>query len=159
MSDDAHLARIVRFMEETIPFNRYLGIKTMEVREGFVSLKLPFRAEFVGDPTRPALHGGTISTLADTAGGAAVFTAAQPGDTCSTIDLRVDYLRRGLPLDLIAEATVVRLGNRVGVARIQVWQDPEGEAGGSRRLVAEATGVYNLRRRSDQTDVFPVVDP
>jgi uncharacterized protein (TIGR00369 family) len=88
-----------------------------------------------------------------------VFTAAQPGDTCSTIDLRVDYLRRGLPLDLIAEATVVRLGNRVGVARIQVWQDPEGEAGGSRRLVAEATGVYNLRRRSDQTDVFPVVDP
>jgi len=154
MAHDRYLAQIQSFMEEEIPFNKYLGLKAIEMQKGYVSLRLPFRDEFVGDPSRPALHGGTISMLADTAGGAAVFTAADPGDTCSTIDLRVDYLQRGDLVDLIAEATVVRIGNRVGVARIQVWQDDADDPSAERRLVAEATGVYNLRRRADATGEF-----
>ena len=50
--------------------------------------------------------------------------------------------------DLVAEATLVRLGNRVGVARIQVWQEADegGAEEGGRRLVAEGTGVYAVRR-------------
>lgn len=156
MTDDDYLAQIQHFMEVGIPFNRFLGLKAVEVSKGFVALRLPFREEFVGDPSRPALHGGTISMLVDTAGGAAVFTAADPGDTCSTIDLRIDYLRRGELTDLLAEATVLRLGNRVGVSRIRVFQDALDDPGAERRLVAEATGVYNLRRRSDATGQFPL---
>ncbi len=155
MSNAAYFDQIVRFMEESIPFNKLLGVKTVELREGYAALRLPFRDEFIGDTNRPALHGGTISMLADTAGGAAVFSASEPGDVCSTIDLRVDYLRRGAAADLIAVARVVRLGNRVGVARIQVFQEAD-EAGPfeERRLIAEATGVYNLKRAGDATGTF-----
>ena len=64
------LGKIILFMEEEVPFNKYLGIKVDELREGFARLFVPFRKEFIGDARRPALHGGVISALIDTCGGA-----------------------------------------------------------------------------------------
>ena len=93
--------------------------------------------------------------LADTAGGAAVMAGVGLEALVSPIDLRVDYLRPGALLELVAEASLVRLGGRVGVARIQVWQDSdEGNdsaevrpaTNDARRLIAEATGVYSVYR-------------
>lgn len=137
----ASLAELIRrFMEDDIPFNRWLGIRLREVRHGFAHLVLPFRDELVGDPTRPALHGGTISTVADTVGGAAVFSVIEAGARCSTIDLRVDYLRPGRLQDLNAQATVLRVGNRVAVASIQVFHDDPAKP------IAAAMGVYAVKR-------------
>ncbi len=140
---ERYLAGVKRFMEVEIPFNKFLGVCAGRIERDFVQLILPFRPEFLGNYHKGALHGGVLSTLADTAGGAAVFAAADLGDVVSTIDLRIDYLRPAGALDTIAEARVVRMGGRVGVARIQIWQ---GEAEG-RQLVAESTGVYNVRRQ------------
>lgn len=159
--DDARAAyreQVRVFMEESIPFNVFLGIKAVRLEERRAHLLLPFKPQLVGNPLVPALHGGTLSALADTAGGAAVFCAVQPGDSVSTIDLRIDYLRPAAEVDTYAEAEVVRLGGRVGVSRIRVWQahvpgnesgevwgleDPEG-----RLQIAEATGVYAIKRRA-----------
>jgi len=147
---------IRRFFEQEIPFNRHLGIVMTRLENGVAHLGLPFKPELVGNPAVPALHGGSLSALADAAGGAAVFSGLTIGDIVSTIDLRIDYLRPAAPIDTVAEARVVRLGGRVGVARIQVWQraatenrSDEASDGvqGERVLVAEATGVYSVRRR------------
>src|SRR5260221_12499699 len=86
-----------RFMAEQIPFNSYLGLQVDLLEASRAVLSLPFRREFIGDPFRPALHGGVISTLIDTCGGAAVWTTVSPTDRISTIDLPVDYLRPGRP--------------------------------------------------------------
>ena len=141
MSRDVTSAKVIKFMEQQVPFNRYLGVQISEIRHGYVSMKLPFRDEFVGDPFRPALHGGVISTLLDTCGGAAVWSAAEPSDRVSTVDLRVDYLRPGPLAELVCEATVLRMGNRVGVADMKVFpaQEPD-------RVIASGKGVYNIRR-------------
>jgi len=153
--DDEQFSRLHEFMSLRIPFNRYLGVQIRALSEGRAVLALPFKPELIGDPTRPALHGGTISMLADTAGGAAVLTGVPMESLVSTIDLRVDYLRPGGLLELVAEASLVRVGGRVGVARIQVWQDLEEDQSSNeartagddvRSLVAEATGVYSVRR-------------
>lgn len=131
---------ILRLMEESIPFNRLLGIRGESVGVGRGVLVLPVRAEFVGDPRRPALHGGVVSALADTAGGVAAWSALEPGESVSTVDLRIDYLEpAGLGGPLRAEAELVRKGNRVCHVRIHVTQDG--------RLVAEGRGVYNIHRR------------
>jgi uncharacterized protein (TIGR00369 family) len=127
--------------EQMCPFNRFLGIKILEWREGFVRQELPFRPEFIGDPTRPALHGGVMSTLIDTTGGFAVWTMIEIGDRVSTIDLRVDYLKPGAPETLICEAQVVRVGNRVGVIDARCFQPSAPE-----RVVATGKGVYNIKR-------------
>lgn len=133
-------AALVRFMEEEIPFNRFLGMRCEDVREGFVRITIPFRDELVGDPMRPALHGGVLSALADTAGGLAVWTGAtDERSRVSTIDLRVDYLRPGRLATLSCEATVVRQGNRVGVADMRLYHPDAPE-----QAVATGKGVYNV---------------
>jgi uncharacterized protein (TIGR00369 family) len=127
-------------MEEMIPFNRFLGIAVAELRSGFARLEVAFRPELVGDPLRPALHGGVLSALADTAGGAAVWTGLEDDRArVSTIDLRVDYLRPAKLELVVAEANVVRLGNRVGVADVRLFHPTaEGDT------IATGKGVYNI---------------
>jgi uncharacterized protein (TIGR00369 family) len=131
---------LLRAIEEHVPFNRLLGIKGERVEPGRAVLVLPVRPEFVGDPRRPALHGGVLSTLLDAAGGVAAWSALGPGETVSTVDLRVDFLEpAGVGSPLRAEAQLIRKGNRVCHVRIALTQDGV--------LVAEGSGVYNIHRR------------
>lgn len=131
---------LTKVMEELVPFNRFLGMRCEEMREGFVRITIPFRDELVGDPMRPALHGGVLSALADTAGGAAVWTGVKDSRArVSTIDLRVDYLRPGRLFTLSCDATVVRQGNRVGVADMRLFHPDEPD-----KTVATGKGVYNV---------------
>ena len=130
---------LLKIMEQQVPFNRLLGIKGESAEPGRAVLVLPVRPDFVGDFRRPALHGGVLSTVIDTAGGMAAWSALAPGETVSTVDLRVDYLEpAGLAGPLRAEAVLVRKGNRVCHVRIRLTQDE--------KLVAEGTGVYNIHR-------------
>jgi uncharacterized protein (TIGR00369 family) len=110
------------------------------LEQGFAKISIPFVEHLIGDPMRPALHGGVVSTLLDTTGGIAAFTAVRPGDLLSTVDLRVDYLRPAALRDVVAEGRVIRLGNRVAVCDVMAYQDdPE-------KPVATGKGVYNVKR-------------
>jgi uncharacterized protein (TIGR00369 family) len=111
---------IERLMTDEIPFNRHLGLRVLALDPGEVKLWLPFRPEFIGDPVRRALHGGVVSMLIDTAGGAAAFISVEEGDRISTVDLVVDYLRPGPPEDIVATARVVRRGNRICLCTVEV---------------------------------------
>lgn len=139
--NDSGLADLRELMLEHIPFNRVLGIEIVALDPGRVVFSVPFKPSLVGDPVRPALHGGVISALADTCGGCAVWSAIGDDDRVSTIDLRVDYLRPARLEDLHAVGEVLRVGNRVGVANISLFHpSTPGE------LVAEAKGVYSVKR-------------
>ncbi len=141
--------RLAFFMREGIPFNRLLGIEVMEIRPGFARLDVPFRDELIGNPAIPAIHGGVISALIDTAGGCAAFTMTIPGDAVSTIDLRIDYLRPGQPLRLAAEAQVVRMGGRVASVDMKAFHPDSG------LVVATGRGVYHVRRLKTPTSAPP----
>ena len=132
-------ADILEIMERHVPFNRFLGIRGESAEKGKSVLVLPVRPEFVGDPRRPALHGGVVSALIDTAGGLAAWTALEEGESVSTVDLTVDYLEpAGVQGDLRAEAELLRKGNRVCHVRMRVTQGD--------KVVAEGRGVYNIHR-------------
>ena len=133
-------------MEELIPFNRYLGVKLTDSRKGFARIEVPFRDELVGDPMRPALHGGVLSAMADAAGGAAVWAGLEDDRArVSTIDLRMDYLRPARLVTVIAEATVVRLGNRVGVADVRLFNIDAPDV-----TIATGKGVYNIMIKKEK---------
>ena len=90
---------------------------------------------------RPAMHGGVISTMADVAGGMAVWTSLMdPHARVSTIDLRVDYLRPGRLATLVAEGHVVRTGNRVAVVDVRLFH-----AADEATTIATGKGVYNVK--------------
>lgn len=139
--DAAAVAELAEFMGKHIPFNRFLGLEIARLADGFARMEVPFRPELVGDPFRPALHGGVMSALIDACGGAAVFTLVGPPDRVSTIDLRVDYLRPGELERLCCEASVTRMGNRVASVDMRVFH-PQSED----RLIATGKGVYSVRR-------------
>ncbi len=142
--DDETEARIREFFSEGIPFNRFLGMELVSVGGGAAQIRLPFRPELVGDPFRPALHGGVIATLLDATGGAAVWSTLSMTDRVSTIDIRVDYLRPARLEELVAVGSVRRVGNRVGVAAIHAFHPSQPD-----EHVAEAMGVFSVRRESD----------
>jgi uncharacterized protein (TIGR00369 family) len=123
-----------------IPFNVYLGIEITELVEGQVRMRLPFRPEFVGDPSRPALHGGVLSTLLDAVGGAAVWSTVALQDRVSTIDLRIDYLLPGKLEPVIAEGRIVRAGRRVAVVAMRAFHESA-----PTQTISEGKGVYNIR--------------
>jgi uncharacterized protein (TIGR00369 family) len=138
--------KLKRLMEEAIPFNRVLGIRVTAARRGFARLEVPFREELIGDPYRPALHGGVLSALADAAGGGAVWLDLDDDRArVSTIDLRIDYLRPARLELLVAEATVVRSGNRVGVVDIRLFHESA-----SAETIATGKGVYNISIKKDR---------
>jgi uncharacterized protein (TIGR00369 family) len=132
-------AALIAFFERAIPFNLHLGMRVERLEPGDVQIRVPFRPELVGDPYRPALHGGVLSTLGDATGGLAVFSTLRSLEArVSTVDLRIDYLRPARLEDVVCEASVLRAGNRVAVTRMLLTQ-----AGG--HVVAECRGVYNIR--------------
>ncbi len=127
-------------MEELIPSNRYVGVRVVEIDRGRVRIEVPFRPELIGDPLRQAMHGGVISMLADTGGGAAVWSALdEPRARVSTVDMRFDYLRPGRQETLVCEASVVRLGRRIGVTDMRLFH-PSAPA----ESIATGKGVYNV---------------
>jgi uncharacterized protein (TIGR00369 family) len=130
-----------QFLEEGIPFNRFLGVRVAGYGPDWGRLELPFREEFIGDPMRPALHGGLVSTLLDTCGGFAIWCRARTELRISTIDLRIDYLRPGLSELLIAETRVVRVGNRVGVTDGIAYHP-----GAKENPIATCKAVYSIRK-------------
>ena len=132
---------VKELMESRIPFNRFLGMRVRAISRGRAVLVLPYRDEFLGDTQRPALHGGVISTLIDTAGGAAAFTETEEGDRLATVDLLVDYLAPAQKGALEADARVKRIGNRMAVVHVSVRQEGRDE------IVAMGRAVYNIVRR------------
>jgi uncharacterized protein (TIGR00369 family) len=128
------------FIERRIPFNALLGLKVTRLDRGFAVMEVPFRPELIGDIFRPAIHGGVLSTLIDATGGAAAFTMVDVVDRVSTVDMRVDYLRPGVEDTVIAEAEIVRMGNRVCAVQVRVHQgDPV-------QPIALGSVVYNVSR-------------
>ena len=132
--------QILELMMEQVPFNRLLGVQGESASAGACVLVLPVRPEFVGDFRRPALHGGVVCALIDTAGGVAAWSTLGPDESVSTVDLTVDFLEpAGLAAPLRAAGQLVRKGNRVCHVRVAVTQDG--------KLVAEGRAVYNIHKR------------
>ncbi len=140
MSETIDMLAVVRNLSAFIPFNSYLGIQITDVAPGTVRVRVPFRPEFVGDPMRPALHGGLISAIIDATSGASVWTLVSPYERISTIDMRVDYLLPGRLETLGAEARVQRKGTYVAVASVRVYHLTTPD-----ETIAEGKAVFSIR--------------
>jgi len=124
--------RIRRLFETTVPFNQVLGLKVHSMDPAAPQLRFDMRPDLIGNPRRQILHGGVISAVLDVAAGFAIHLAAakSKGESAEghfpsigTIDLHVDYLRPGRGNHFIATGRVVRLGNRVAVAHMDLVND------------------------------------
>ena len=137
-------AQLTELMEQLIPFNAHLGVKVYHFTRGDVTLLLEPRSSFTGDPLRPALHGGLVATLADTAAGMAVFSLLRKPSTTSTINLKIDYLRPGkVDAPLYAKSKVIRKGSRVCFTQTSLYQRD------SQQPIAISSATYSVVEEID----------
>jgi acyl-coenzyme A thioesterase PaaI-like protein len=106
---------------DIIPYSRFLGLAgRIEGDELITTMK--FSDHLIGNPALPALHGGTLGALLESA---AIFELLWRAETIvlpKTITLTVDYLRSGGPHDTHARSIVTRHGRRVANVRVEAWQ-------------------------------------
>lgn len=131
-------------------FLSWLGVTVEELERGRAVMAIPYDRKLTNvpwtgaeDDTCHPIQGGVAATLTDTAGGMALRGELDDPLTAgmATINLNVNYLEaaRG---DLTATAEVTRAGKTVGVSKILLESERDGET----TPVALATGAYRLFR-------------
>jgi uncharacterized protein (TIGR00369 family) len=80
------------------------------------------------------IHGGILCDLADAAMGMAYFSQLEPGETFTTLELKINYLRPFWTGRLVAHGRVVHRGKTVGMTECDVVDDKG-------RLIAKATST------------------
>jgi len=134
----------IKVVENQIPMAKFIGVKVLEVDDGYVKLLFPYREEFIGDPRSKRLHGGYTATAVDLAGGVASMTyMTSQEDDVATIDMRIDYLRPGQAKDLIAEGNVISKRRRSIVTDMKVYH-----AGEPEKLIAIGRGVFSIKTKA-----------
>ena len=109
-------------MAEAIPYARFLHITAALDGEDLVSC-MNYNPHIIGNPILPAIHGGTIGGLLETAAILKLLWMQETLRIPKTITITVDYLRSAGPKDTYARAGVTKLGARVANVRVFAWQD------------------------------------
>lgn len=129
MDTDADLAELFG----NIPFAADLGIELIRAADGHAEGRLELAERHTSNARTGVVHGGVTYSLADTVGGAAVYSVV--GSSTPTIDMRIDYLDPATGSELLATAEAVRVGSGVATVDVTVTE-------GSGTHIAECRGVY-----------------
>ncbi|MEM1431276.1 MAG: PaaI family thioesterase [Pseudomonadota bacterium] len=136
------IVRIARQFIEAIPFSNDVGMRLEQIGDGFAQISMPYSEKLVGDPATGVIHGGAVSALMDTCGGAAVMAHPDGAAATATLDLRIDYMRAARPGQrIMATAECYHVARSVAFMRAVARDEEEGTP------VATATGAFTFERK------------
>lgn len=115
---------------------KFLGIKQKE--DGTTEMKLGIQNE----NTYGVAQGGAIYTLADVAIGFTILKSLAEGEKVFTLELKVNFIRKGQGSHLIATPTILYQGNKTVVTECDIT-DEKGI------LIAKALGTFYLHSAKD----------
>ncbi|WP_107504143.1 PaaI family thioesterase [Metapseudomonas resinovorans] len=120
-----------------VPMAEDIDLRIERMDEQGALARVPFQPRLV----RPGgtLSGPTIMALADAAMYAVVLGRLGRVEMAVTSNLNINFLSRPRPVDLLADARILRLSRRQAVCEVSLYS--VGEEG---ELVAHVTGTYSL---------------
>jgi len=104
-----------------VPVARLIGFEVKEIADGRATVTLvagPQHANPMG-----TLHGGILCDIADAAMGLAFASTLSPGESFTTVELKINFFRpvwKGL---LKAEGHVVRRGRSIGYVECEITDE------------------------------------
>ena len=119
------------------PFGEGMGLRITAAADGRSTTKLAV-TEALYNPNR-VLHGGALFSMADNGMGAALFTQLAAGESCSTIEIKINFLRPVTEGELVCETAVVHKGRTTAVLESTILNDG--------KMVARAQGTYAVLQR------------
>ena len=136
----ADKAKIAKQFISYLPHAKALGMKVVDIGDGWAEITMPYDERLIGDPKTGVIHGGAVSALMDTCGGAAGMSHPDAPAGTATIDLRIDYMRGAEPGQMIsARAEVYHMTRSVAFVRATASDEDT--------TVATATGAFTVEGR------------
>ncbi|HEY4948703.1 MAG TPA: PaaI family thioesterase [Candidatus Acidoferrales bacterium] len=125
---------------KVMPVAELIGFELVEVGEGRSVVTL----ETGPQHTNPmgTTHGGILCDIADSAMGIAFHSTLSPGESFTTVELKINFFRPVWKAQLRAEGKVVRRGKTVGYVECEV-SDENG------RAIAKASSTCLVLRGTD----------
>ncbi len=120
-----------------VPMAEDIDLRIERIDDRGALARVPFQSRLV----RPGgtLSGPTIMALADAAMYAVVLGRLGKVEMAVTSNLNINFLAKPKPVDLVAEAKILKLGRRQAVCEVSLYSQGEEE-----NLVAHVTGTYAL---------------
>ena len=112
------------------PVAELIGVEVISVEGG--KSRVEMVAEERHSNPMGTVHGGILCDLADAAMGTAYFSTLEPGESFTTLELKINFLRPFWRGKLIAHGRVVSRGRTVGMAECDVVDEQD-------RLIARAS--------------------
>ena len=130
--------QIAEILHKEFPqaFYEGCGLSIERVAHGDIRVRRHFHENTI----RPGgtISGPTMMELADFAMYVAVFSAVGPMPLAVTINLNINFLRKPVPSDLLADAKLLKVGKRLAVGEVSIYSD------GMDEPVAHVTSTYSL---------------
>jgi uncharacterized protein (TIGR00369 family) len=114
------------------PIAELLGFDLVEAGEGECTMKLE-AGEKHSNPMG-TIHGGVLCDIADGAMGMAFFSTLEEGESFTTLELKINFLRPFWTGLLLAHGKVISRGKTVGLTECRIVDDHD-------RLIAHATST------------------
>ena len=137
MEEPLTAARMRHFLDTQVPFVKSLGISCEDVRPGYAL------ARWKRDPQwlRPGgyLFGGGLMSLADAAIYMAILGQVGLKAMAVTIELKMNFLRPAVVGDVLAQAQVLKLGQRIVYGEVRLFTEDAPD-----KLIAHATCTYAM---------------
>ena len=107
---------------EAVPYARFIGMKVQILGDEMTGV-LPFKESNIGNPLLPALHGGVIGAFMEVTAIVQLSIDEPQERMPRSVDVSIDYLRSGRPMDTFARAHVNRVGRRIANVQVEAWQE------------------------------------
>ena len=127
---------LMSFVAEVFPQAMEMGFRIDALAEDSIVLALDADHQHL----RPGgtISGPTMMTMADTAMWLATLAAIGPVALAVTTSLNMNFLRRPKPGTLLADARLLKLGNRLSMGEVYL------RIAGDEAVVAHATVTYSI---------------
>jgi uncharacterized protein (TIGR00369 family) len=125
------LGRTFRFSNTA----RQFGFRLEHAEQGRATLRMKVQPRHM--QIHGVVHGGVLASLADTAGGLAIYLSLPRGSRAATVEMKMNFLEPVQSGTVFAEARILRQGKYLAVVECDLRDDRN-------RMVAKSLMTFSL---------------